>query len=148
MPTTSRNVDGFAEWLQQRSAEAGFTNQGELADAVGVGQSAVSRWLRGDASKAGALPAAESIRPLARAIGVNPKELYVRVGLLTEEEIGEPLPQREELDPRVVRLKQALKKIDQLPEPDQAIAAEMLRGIDGMIESLESMTQRFIQRLR
>jgi transcriptional regulator with XRE-family HTH domain len=76
----------FADWLHRTLNEQDISG-GEVARAVGVNDSAVSRWRNGRGR-----PGLDSIRKLARFLEVNPIRLAVTAGLIDPDEAGvEPL---------------------------------------------------------
>lgn len=74
----------FAEWLSRTLAERGIAG-GEVARAVGVNDSAISRWKNGKAS-----PGLESVMKLAEFLEVNAVALTVTAGLMEEKLAGVP----------------------------------------------------------
>lgn len=79
--------DYFATWLDRTLTERGIAG-GEVARALGVNDSAVSRWRNGKA-----VPGLESVTKLAEFLEVNPVGLVVTAGLMKPEVAGvEPLP--------------------------------------------------------
>lgn len=74
----------FAEWLTRTLAERD-TAGGEVARALGVNDSAISRWKNGKAS-----PGLDSIMRLADFLDVNPVALAVTAGLMEEGAVGVP----------------------------------------------------------
>lgn len=85
------NSKDFPSWLDRTLVERGIAG-GEVARALGVNDSAVSRWRNGKAS-----PGLDSVMKLARFLEVNPVRLAVTAGLMKEDEAGaEPLPMPED----------------------------------------------------
>ena len=78
----SRDRDYFAEWLTRTLAERDIAG-GEVATALGVNDSAISRWKNGKAS-----PGLESVMKLADYLGVEPVALAVTAGLMDETQVG------------------------------------------------------------
>jgi transcriptional regulator with XRE-family HTH domain len=79
----------FAEWLTRTLAERGISG-GEIAKALDVNDSAISRWKNGKAS-----PGLESVMKLAEFLGVDAVALTVTAGLMEEALVGVgklPLP--------------------------------------------------------
>lgn len=82
-----RNTKYFAEWLDRTLAERVIAG-GEVARAIGVNDSAVSRWRNGKGS-----PGLDSVMKLAGFLEVHPIRLAVTAGLMNEKEVNmEPLP--------------------------------------------------------
>lgn len=79
--------DYFAEWLRRTMANRGISG-GEVARALNVNDSAVSRWRNGKAT-----PGLESCQTLAEYLKVDPIRLAVTAGLLKPEVVkSEALP--------------------------------------------------------
>lgn len=84
-----RDREYFAEWLSRTLAERDIAG-GEVARAVAVNDSAISRWKNGKAS-----PGLDSVMKLADFLDVNPVALAVTAGLMQAEKVGVdrlPLP--------------------------------------------------------
>src|SRR4051812_11694260 len=80
----------FGEWLDITLSNQGVQGR-TLAEAIGVHDSAVSRWRSGTGA-----PSAESIEPMAELLGVDALRLSVTAGLVSEKVAGvEPLPMPE-----------------------------------------------------
>jgi transcriptional regulator with XRE-family HTH domain len=79
-----RDRDYFAEWLTRTLAERDIAG-GEVARALGVNDSAISRWKNGKAS-----PGLDSVMKLAEFLGVHPIALAVTAGLMDEDRVGTP----------------------------------------------------------
>jgi len=80
----------FAEWLTRTLWEREISG-GEIAKAVGVNDSAISRWKNGKAT-----PGLDSVMKLAAFLEVDPIALGVTAGLMKEGEVGVkrlPLPE-------------------------------------------------------
>lgn len=85
-----RDRDYFAEWLARTLAERDIAG-GEVARALGVNDSAISRWRNGKAS-----PGLDSVMKLADFLDVNPVALAVTAGLMDSKQVGVerlPLPE-------------------------------------------------------
>lgn len=87
-----RNKDReyFSDWLTRTLAEREIAG-GEVARALGVNDSAISRWKNGKAS-----PGLDSVMRLAEFLEVNPVALAVTAGLMEESQVGVaklPLPE-------------------------------------------------------
>jgi transcriptional regulator with XRE-family HTH domain len=80
----SRDREYFAEWLTRTLAEREIAG-GEVAAALGVNDSAISRWKNGKAS-----PGLESVMKLADFLEVEPVALTVTAGLMEEGQVGVP----------------------------------------------------------
>jgi transcriptional regulator with XRE-family HTH domain len=97
----------FAEWLRERAVAAGYKldspragGRTKLAEATGISLSQIQRALAGDA-----LPDVRSQRQLARALGVAPREMYLRSGILEPADL-EGVPESvSELDVRTLGFK-------------------------------------------
>lgn len=77
-----RDKDYFAEWLSRTLLERGIAG-GEVARALGVNDSAISRWRNGKA-----VPGLESVMALAEFLDVHPLRLAVTAGLMREKQAG------------------------------------------------------------
>lgn len=80
----------FAEWLSRTLAERGIAG-GEIARALGVNDSAISRWRNGKAS-----PGLDSVMSMAEYLDVDPIALAVTAGLMDTRRTGVdrlPLPE-------------------------------------------------------
>jgi transcriptional regulator with XRE-family HTH domain len=80
----SRDREYFAEWLTRTLAERDIAG-GEVAKALEVNDSAISRWKNGKAS-----PGLDSVMKLADFLDVNPVALAVTAGLMDEKSVGVP----------------------------------------------------------
>lgn len=77
----------FADWLDRTLSEREIP-AGEVARALDVNDSAVSRWRNAKAS-----PGLDSVMKLAEFLGANPIALAVTAGLMDSDQVGvEPLP--------------------------------------------------------
>ncbi len=82
-----RDREYFAEWLTRTLAEREIAG-GEVARALGVNDSAISRWKNGKAS-----PGLDSVMKLAEFLEVEPIALAVTAGLMDSKKVGvEKLP--------------------------------------------------------
>ncbi|MFF8831409.1 helix-turn-helix domain-containing protein [Streptomyces sp. NPDC015131] len=82
-----RDHDYFSEWLE-RTLRNEKISGGEVAKAVGVAESAVSRWRNGQGA-----PSIDSCMRLANFLKVNPIRLAVTAGLMRAQDVGlERLP--------------------------------------------------------
>jgi transcriptional regulator with XRE-family HTH domain len=77
-----RDREYFAEWLSRTLAEREIAG-GEVAKALGVNDSAISRWKNGKAS-----PGLDSVMSLAEYLSVDPIALAVTAGLMDERKVG------------------------------------------------------------
>lgn len=77
-----RDKEYFAEWLTRTLAERDIAG-GEVARALAVNDSAISRWKNGKAR-----PGLESVMTLADYLGVDPIQLAVTAGLMKESQAG------------------------------------------------------------
>lgn len=85
----SRDREYFADWLTRTLAERDIAG-GEVARALGVNDSAISRWKNGKAS-----PGLDSVMKLADFLGENHIALAVTAGLMDAAKVGVarlPLP--------------------------------------------------------
>lgn len=128
----------FGRWLQRAYEQRGFASQGAFAEAAGASSGQMSKWISGKNP-----PSAKSMRLMARALGVEPLEIYVRAGWLTEGEAHTKLPEREELDPRVSRYRRALALVDRFPNSQRAAAERVAYSIDGLVATIEAMAEPF-----
>ena len=88
----------FAEWLDVNMANRHMSGR-DVAEIVGVHDSAVSRWRSGKGT-----PTMEYLTGLAELFGVDPLRLAVRAGLVSQQVAGvepvdmpQPVAQREEV---------------------------------------------------
>jgi transcriptional regulator with XRE-family HTH domain len=96
----------FAEWLSRTLAERNIAG-GDVAKALEVNDSAVSRWRNGRAS-----PGLDSIMKLAAYLEVNPIALAVTAGLMDEQEVGmAPLPLPDDTAARKAERQEVLKRL-------------------------------------
>lgn len=86
-----RDREYFAEWLSRTLTERDISG-GEVAKALGVNDSAVSRWKNGKAS-----PGLDSVMELADFLDTDPIRLAVTAGLMKAKQVG---VQRLELPPQ------------------------------------------------
>jgi transcriptional regulator with XRE-family HTH domain len=101
-----KDVQYFAEWLSRTMASRGITG-GQVARAVGVNESAVSKW------RAGLLaPSLESLEKLAEFLKVDFTRLAVTAGRLKAEAVKStafPLPpdtaQRQDVRDQIARIR-------------------------------------------
>lgn len=92
-----RDQDYFAEWLSRTLVERDIPG-GKVAEALGVNDSAISRWRNGKAR-----PSLESVIALAEFLGVQPVRLAVTAGLMKEKQAGmSKLPLPEDTKTRVM----------------------------------------------
>lgn len=77
-----RNREYFAEWLTRTMAERDIAG-GEVARALDVNDSAISRWKNGKAS-----PGLDSTMKLAEFLEVDPIALAVTAGLMDAKKVG------------------------------------------------------------
>lgn len=90
-----RDREYFAEWLSRTLAERDIAG-GEIARALGVNDSAISRWKNGKAS-----PGLDSVMKLADFLEVDPVGLAVTAGLMNAKQVGvEKLPLPEDTKTR------------------------------------------------
>ncbi|OII61234.1 hypothetical protein BJP40_06830 [Streptomyces sp. CC53] len=122
----------FAEWLDKRMKARGYTPR-DLAEASGIGDFNISRWRNG---KSPAHP--KFWHALAEALDVEPLEIAIRCGALTEEEANAKLPETPTIDPLVERFASAVQDIDQLPVEDRermrTLAWNSLEFLVGSVE--------------
>lgn len=79
-----RDKEYFAEWLSRTLSEREISG-GEVARALGVNDSAVSRWRNGKI-----LPSLEALMELADFLDVSPLRLAVTAGRIKEKQAGVP----------------------------------------------------------
>lgn len=79
-----RDKEYFAEWLTRTLSERGISG-GEVARALNVNDSAVSRWKNGKI-----LPSLEALMDLADFLDVSPLQLAVTAGRMKEKQAGVP----------------------------------------------------------
>lgn len=116
-----RDREYFAEWLSRTLAEREIAG-GEVARALGVNDSAISRWKNGKAS-----PGLESVMKLADFLDINPVALAVTAGLMEEEQVGVPrLPLPKEIKV-IARVEDQIMKIRGLDDETRKALINTLR---------------------
>lgn len=85
---SNNSRSGFGRYLARKMVLRGFTTGGQLAEAVGVNRSLVSRWLTNDHQ-----PSVEHLRKLAPVLQVPPLELLIEAGHITRREVMDSLEQ-------------------------------------------------------
>lgn len=108
-----RDREYFAEWLSRTLAERDIAG-GEIARALGVNDSAVSRWKNGKAS-----PGLDSVMKLADFLDVDHVGLAVTAGLMNPRQAGvEKLPLPEDTKTRAY-VKEQIMAIRGLTEEER-----------------------------
>lgn len=98
-----RNGKYFSAWLDRTLIEREIAG-GEVARALGVNDSAVSRWRNGKAT-----PGLDSVMKLASFLDVHPVRLAVTAELMKPHEVGmEPLPMPKDTKTRTLVHEQIL----------------------------------------
>lgn len=108
-----RNKEYFARWLDGTLTERGIAG-GEIAKAIDVNDSAVSRWRNGKGS-----PGLDSIMKLAKTLEVDPIRLAVTAGLMAKKEVGVdqlPIP---EPSRAIIKAKESIMKIPGITDEDR-----------------------------
>ncbi|MEV7686527.1 helix-turn-helix domain-containing protein [Streptomyces bungoensis] len=89
---TSQDLDAFAAWVEDLMRERGYDidsprggGKSRIADEAGVHRAAVTRLLQRQS-----MPDLETTRRLARVLGVPVREMLIRSGRLTAEELADP----------------------------------------------------------
>ncbi|MEU0597685.1 helix-turn-helix transcriptional regulator [Streptomyces sp. NPDC006393] len=89
---TSQGLDAFAAWVEDLMRERGYDidsprggGKSRIADEAGVHRAAVTRLLQRQS-----MPDLETTRRLARVLGVPVREMLIRSGRLTAEELADP----------------------------------------------------------
>jgi transcriptional regulator with XRE-family HTH domain len=116
-----RDREYFAEWLSRTLAEREIAG-GEVARALGVNDSAISRWKNGKAS-----PGLDSVMKLADFLDVNPVALAVTAGLMKEGQVGVerlPLPKETRI---VAHVEEQIMKIRGLDDETRKALIATLR---------------------
>lgn len=85
MPAEETGIMHLARLIKNRREELGWT-QPDLAEAAGVSRPTVQRYETGKTR----FPEPEAIRRIFRALGLDPIEIPVILGLVTHEELGRP----------------------------------------------------------
>ncbi len=86
-------VPAFADLIANARKAKGWSQE-ELETASGVSRSTLSRWERGLADR----PEPEHVRAVCAALGIDPRQAAVSLGLLTVDEIQPSRPLPPELD--------------------------------------------------
>lgn len=138
----SRELEAFASWIENLMRQRGYdidTPRGggrtRIADEAGVHRAAVTRLLQRQS-----MPDLETMRGLARVLGVSVRDMLVRSGRVSEEElpVSKDLAPPADWRPTIVdfarwlgvpdeRLHVFVKVVTQFAEPD-LIAAEQDPG--------------------
>lgn len=89
---TSQDLDAFAAWVEDLMRERGYDidsprggGKSRIADEAGVHRAAVTRLLQRQS-----MPDLETTRRLARVLGVPVRDMLIRSGRLTAEELADP----------------------------------------------------------
>ncbi|MEU9381247.1 helix-turn-helix transcriptional regulator [Streptomyces sp. NPDC048279] len=89
---TSQDLESFAAWVEDLLRERGYDidsprggGKSRIADEAGVHRAAVTRLLQRQS-----MPDLETTRRLARVLGVPVREMLIRSGRLTAEELADP----------------------------------------------------------
>ena len=103
----------FAEWLNRTLVERSIAG-GEVARALGVNDSAISRWRNGKAS-----PGLDSVMALADFLEVDHVALAVTAGLMDGGKVGvKPLPLPEDTKTRLL-IKEQIMNIKGLTKEER-----------------------------
>lgn len=94
----------FGDWLDE-AIKARKLTQTKIAAACGVSQQAVSHWVKNDRT-----PAADSLRPLAKALDISADELLERI------DDGKVSPRPAGDNPAVADLADLLRRVEALEE--------------------------------
>lgn len=116
-----RDKEYFAEWLSRTLAEREIAG-GEVARALGVNDSAISRWKNGKAT-----PGLDSAMKLADFLNVEPVALAVTAGLMKESQVGVqrlPLPKETKI---VAHIEDQIMKIRGLDDETRKALIATLR---------------------
>lgn len=116
-----RDREYFAEWLSRTLAERDIAG-GEVARALGVNDSAISRWKNGKAS-----PGLDSVMALADFLDVDPVALAVTAGLMNANQVGVerlPLPKETRV---IAQVEDQIMKIRGLDDDTRKALIETLR---------------------
>ncbi|MEU9332007.1 helix-turn-helix transcriptional regulator [Streptomyces sp. NPDC048290] len=89
---TSQDLEAFAGWVEDLMRHRGYDidsprggGRSRIADEAGVHRAAVTRLLQRQS-----MPDLETTRRLARALGVPVRDMLIRSGRLTAEELADP----------------------------------------------------------
>lgn len=79
------NHEQFFRWLDdaRQRVDPPIPHDGALAERAGISHSTISNWRRGKQR-----PTTERLALIARALGVPPRDLWVRAGLMAADEVG------------------------------------------------------------
>jgi transcriptional regulator with XRE-family HTH domain len=116
-----RDRDYFAKWLTRTLAEREIAG-GEVARALEVNDSAISRWKNGKAS-----PGLDSVMKLADFLDVDPIALAVTVGLMKEDKVGVPRLELPEETKMLGYVEDQIKKIKGLDEDTKDALIDTVR---------------------
>ncbi|AOT60468.1 MULTISPECIES: helix-turn-helix domain-containing protein [Streptomyces] len=97
---TASDLEQFAAWIEELIRRRGFDidsprggGKSRLADEAGVHRAAITRLLQRQS-----MPDLETTRRLAHVLGVPVRDMLIRSGRLTEDDL--PLPQADEAPPQ------------------------------------------------
>ncbi|GKQ34258.1 helix-turn-helix transcriptional regulator [Streptomyces sp. A012304] len=89
---TTQDLDAFAAWVEDLMRDRGYDidsprggGKSRIADEAGVHRAAVTRLLQRQS-----MPDLETTRRLARVLGVPVRDMLIRSGRLTAEELADP----------------------------------------------------------
>lgn len=89
---TSKDLEAFAAWVEDLMRDRGYDidsprggGKSRIADEAGVHRAAVTRLLQRQS-----MPDLETTRRLARVLGVPVRQMLIRSGRLTAEELADP----------------------------------------------------------
>lgn len=73
----------FSEWITPAARAAGYTTSGQLANALGINRSTISRWEYG-----GHQPSVKHLARISDVFGVDLRELLAMAGHITPDQAG------------------------------------------------------------
>lgn len=98
------NQQGFGTWLERRMTELGLTQQ-QVADAIGVRQQTISKYVTGDE-----IPRTERVEHLAAVLRVSVFEVFDAVSA----SIGVSPLEPGDREARLARLRQVEEEVERL----------------------------------
>jgi transcriptional regulator with XRE-family HTH domain len=127
----------FLEWLDLKRTQAGIRSYLELAERAGISHTSISGWRTGRQK-----PSMSSLESIAKVIGAEPREVWVRAGLMDAGHAGlSDLP-----EPEIVDDEESIRLIMQSDAPEE-VKEEIVREIRRMQRQAADERATWAQRL-
>lgn len=124
--------DDFGDYLTRTMAAAGLS-QADLKRLTGISDSIISKWRRGQAT-----PSVENLRLLAPALGVTTRELVVRAGHMSPDEVGLKEPPAPPKPPaRLATLQDEINARADLSEADKRLMIDLYERLLAQVKADE-----------